>query len=313
MKSLPAAAALVLLSAPLAFAADGEDPAKKPAPDTPPAPAAPGAEAKAPVKKERKVDPAAAKALERYISLLHLPVNAGLKSVAGKGGLEQMGMTIGLDPSWTAEKGFDLTMTFPPQIVEQIEAQGMSAEDAVKGQKSQMILFTGLPSAFEAPGKDWSHYDVSFKQTGDDQSVELTPFDDEASAESKTYVFGKDGLLKSTSVAPKEAQIPGMTFDSEWTFEKRGERNVVSGRTLSVMGTEIGTKFTYFDGPNGSYLLKDATLTTPQGEEVISFHDYVVDGKLAESTATAAPKAAEKPNTETPAPAPAPEPKDGGK
>src|SRR6185295_3105849 len=107
VKSFHAALAMLALCAP-ALAGDG-DPAKPPVPA--PAPA-PGGETKpaAKAKKERKEDPAAMKALERYKAVVHLPGGAGIKELAGKGGIDQGGMTIGLNPKWSLEKGFDIDL-----------------------------------------------------------------------------------------------------------------------------------------------------------------------------------------------------------
>ena len=84
------------------------------------------------------------------------------------------------------------------------------------------------------------------------------------------------------------------------------------------MGMEIETKFSYYDGPNGTLLVKEATTSQPQGESTLKFHDYVVDGKPVESTKVEEKKPAKveekKPEEKKPAdepPAPAPAPKDG--
>ncbi len=289
-----------------------DDPTKQP-----PAPApAPKADVPAPApeaKKERKVADAAMKALERHVGLLALPSSVGIKDLSGKGDLDQNGMTIGLNPRWSAEKGFDVELTLPDAIKQAAEAQGASAEDAERGVKQQLGMFLGLNALFEAPGKNWVHFDVTCKQEGDDQVVELTPFDKEADADSRKYVFGKDGLLKSTSMTPKSdanSQMPpGLTFDAELKFEKKGDRNRLAARPLTLMGQEVSTSFTYYDGPNGSFLPKEATISSGmQGDQTIKFHDYTVDGKLVEATKAEAAKPAEKPKD---APAPAEKPKEG--
>jgi len=338
VKSANTALALVVLCVP-ALAMDGDPVKPAPAPAPAPAPGGDGKAAPAPAapaapaaKKERKVDEAATKALERFVGMVHLPQNAGIKSIAGKGDVEQGGVTIGLNPTWSEEKGFDIEVTLPDAIKEQLAAQGME-DSQVTGMVKQQMGFSGVNSLFEAPGKNWSHFDVAFKQDGDDQVVDLTPFDDKADAESRKYVFGKDGLLKLSSMSPKvdpdnpmSAQMAGMTFDSTIKFEKKGERYLTSSRTLSIMGMEIETSFTYYDGPGGTFLPKEVTTSSPQGEQVIHFHDYTVDGKLVESTKAEAPKPAEKPAEKpaakpadkpagdpAPAPVPVPAPKDDPK
>jgi len=339
-------AALLSIAFVCAPAVAQDDPAKKPDPAPPapapvPAPPAPsGGEKKPEAKKERKVDAAAMKALDRYKTLVHAPASAGIKSVAGKGAIEQGGMRIGIDPKWSEDAGFDIEVTLPDQLKQMMEAQGKSPDQIVGLIKFQMG-FSGINTAFETPGRNWSHFDVGFAQKGDDQVVSLTAFDDKADAESREYVFGKDGLLKTSSVSlkadndnPQLAMLAGQPLESEWTYEKKGERSLLTSRTLSIMGTQIETKFAYFEGPGGSFLLKEATTSSPMGDQAIKFNDYTVDGKAVESTkAAAAPaktgektlekpadKPADKPAGDppaptppAPAPAPAPAPKDDGK
>jgi hypothetical protein len=334
VKSVRTALALVVLCTP-ALALDGDPP--KPAPAPAPAPGDGKPAAKAPpapaAKKERKVDADAEAALKKYVSLVHYPVAAGIKEMSAVGEIEANGMRLGVNPSWSADKGFDMELVPPDAVKEKMAAMGKSAEEAMKGQKRQLNLFLGISSAFEAPGRDWSHFDVSFKKQGDDSVVELTAFDDQADAESRSYTFGKDGLLKSSSFAPKmdpddpqAAMMAGMSLDMTWEFEKKGEKSLLSTRTLSIMGQELPVKFAYWDGPGGSYLPKTLTLSTPQGEQVFRFHDYTVDGKFVESTKAEAPKPeapkekkadgekpADKPAGDPPAPVPAPAPKDAPK
>lgn len=327
------AAVFLVLAAAAAPAVAQDDPAKKPdAPAAPPAPAAGAADAakKPEAKKERKVDDAGLKALARHIGLLHLPSGDGIKSLSGKAELDQMGTKIAFDPRWSAEKGFDLDVHLSDQIKQMAAAQGMDEAKLEKTVKQQLAGQLGIGLLFESPEKSWAHFDVAFKQQGDDQVVDLTPFDDEADADSRKYVFGKDGLIKTSSLSPKvdpsnpqSQMMAGMTFDTTWSYEKKGEKSLVTGRTMSVMGMEIESKVTYFDGPGGSFLPKDLTISTPQGDVTVKFSDYTVDGKPVESTkaAAAAPakpaekstekpesKPAEKPVDAPPAP---PAPKDG--
>jgi hypothetical protein len=282
-----------------------DDPAKKPDP-TPPAPApadgAKKADAKPEAKKERKVDEAGMKALARHVALLHLPGGDGIKSLAGKAELDQMGTKITFDPRWSAEKGFDMDVHLPDELTKMATAQGMDQaklESVVKKQLSDQL---GIGQLFESPEKNWAHFDVACKKEGDDQVVELTPFDEQADADNRKYVFGKDGLIKTSSFSPKadpnnpqSQMMAGMTFDTTWTYEKKGEKSLVTSRTMSVMGMEIESKLTYFDGPGGSFLPKDLTISTPQGDVTVKFSDYTVDGKLVESTKAAAAKPVEKP------------------
>jgi hypothetical protein len=313
---------LLLLSLVCAPAFAQEDPTK-PAPTAP----APTPEAK----KERKVDPAATKALERHLGLVHLPSSGGAKAISAQGSIEDDGVSIGVNPSWTAEKGFDLDVVLSNEdrakVMDKLKEQGVPeaalAEIDVAAMVKQQLGFAGINAAFDAPGKNWEHYDVAGKQAGEDFSVELTPFDEKADADNRTYVFGKEGLLKSISIAPKDntpmgrqLKSVGATLDSTLAFEKKGERWLLVARTLSILGNESETKFTYYEGPAGTYLVKDVAMMAPgQGDKAITFHDYVVDGKPVESTKGAAkpaekPKEAEKPAAEpTPTPAPKDEPK----
>jgi len=240
---------LVLCCAP-AFAQD--DPSKKPPPPTP----APAEEPKAPAKsdappaakKERKVDPAAQKALDRHASLVHYPATSGYKNLTAKGDLPGPDATIGVDPKWSSDKGFDFDVKLPEKIVSAAVERGATEEQAtesIKHQLAPLVNYAGVNAVFELPGKNWVHYDIVVKQEGDSQVVELTPFDDKADAERRRYVFGKDGLLKSTSMTPKidpaspQAQMmAGMTFSVDWTYEKRGERNPTDGRVTELWETE---------------------------------------------------------------------------
>jgi hypothetical protein len=320
------AAALVTFACVCATAVAQDEPPKKPDP-APNAPAPAEGEKKPEAKKERKCDEAGMKALSRHASLVHLPAGDGLKELSAKGELEDKGETIEINPRWSVEKGFDFDMTLPDQIKQMAGAQGMSEEDLNKMVKKQLGDQLGLGLLFETPEKNWAHFDVACKQEGDDQVVDLTPFDEHADADSRKYVFGKDGLLKSSSMAPKsdtpqgeQMKAMGIVFDSTWSYEKKGEKSVVTSRTMSVMGMDIESKLSYYDGPNGSCLPKAVTIAGPQGDVTVSFHDYTVDGKFVEATKKAAPeraagpapKAEEKP-AEKPAekpPEPTPTPKD---
>jgi hypothetical protein len=110
---------------------------------------------------------------------------------------------------------------------------------------------------------------------------------------------------------PQSQMMAGMTFDTTWSYEKKGEKSVVTGRTMSVMGMDIESKITYFDGPGGSFLPKDLTITTPQGDATVKFSDYTVDGKFVDATkAAAAPAKSGEKSTEKPEAKPAEKPAD---
>jgi hypothetical protein len=106
----------------------------------------------------------------------------------------------------------------------------------------------------------------------------------------RRYVFGNDGLLKRSSVecGPMGGWPNGKTTDADWRFEKKGERYMIVSIKFSggVPGDDRGSSFSYYDGPDGSALLQQITFSPSQGtgEADIRLHDYVIDGKLVEST-----------------------------
>ena len=336
MKSVPAFLFALVLAAP-AFAADGDDPKPAPAPAPAPAPGpiptpAPdgsmAGDAKTEAKKERKVDPAAAKAIERYASLIHLPASSGMKKLAARGEVDLGGISLNVHPRWTVEAGFEFDVDVPSAARETLVGKGVPEEavdNFMKGNVGQTIGFAGVNAIFDAPGRNWEHYDLVVTQSGEDEILTLTPFDEKADADGRRYVFGKDGLLKSISVDPKAADddqqmqaIKAMGgFEATVRYEKKGDRNIIAGRTLSLAGMEMGTEFAYYPTESGPWLVRQATLSTPQGDATFTFHDYVVDGKPVEGTQAAtkkpdeapAVKPAEKPADAPPAP-PAPAPKD---
>ena len=238
-------------------------------------------------KSERRADPAAEEVFRRYAELVHYPATEGWKSVTGKGDSERMGGTWGIDPKWTPETGFDVDFTFPQAVKDRLKdpaSQGLTEEGLAAFHRSLLRTF-GANTPFELPGgwaKEREHYHVALRQDGDDQVVEMTPFDDKADAKLRRYVFGKDGLLKASSF--------GTSVDLDWRFEKKGDRYVIASIKLRTRGQEYGSQFSYYDGPNSGVLLKAITFTNPSqgaGEEDIRFHDYVVDGKLVETTKAA--------------------------
>jgi hypothetical protein len=322
---------LAALAAP-AMAGDDPTPPAPPAPAPTPAPAdgekTEPAPAPAPAaKKERRVDEAGTKALARHNAMVRTAANAGAKSVSAKGKFEQMMFSCDVEPTWTPEQGLDVKATLSEDAKAMFEAQGATEEqiaEVTKGMGMQIARQLGVDSVFEPMGKTWAHFDVAAKQSGEDTVVELTPFDDQAEAESLTYTFGGDGLLRSASLMPKPnpraPQMAGMPIEVSFKFEKQGDRHAIVERIMTIMGMELASRFEYFADAGAVPLLKSITMSTPQGDASLSLHDYVVDGKPVESTKSAAAttpakpleKSEEKPSAEPPAP-PAPAPTDDAK
>lgn len=329
MKRLRSVLVLAALAAP-AVAGDDPNPPAPPAPAPAPAPDGEKTEpAPAPApdaKKERRVDETGTKALARHNAMIRTAANSGAKSVSAKGKFEQMMFSCDVEPSWTPEAGLDMNLSLSDEMKAQGEAQGATPEqmaEVAKDMGKRIASQLGVDSVFEPMGKTWTHFDVAAKQSGEDTVVELTPYDDQAEAESLTYTFGGDGLLRSASLMPKPnprmPQMAGMPIEVSFKFEKQGERHAIVERTMTIMGMEMASKFEYFADAGAVPLLKSVTMSTPQGDAVATFHDYVVDGKPVESTKSGAAPAAkplekseEKPAAEPPAP-PAPAPTDDAK
>ncbi len=244
-------------------------------------------------KSERRADPAAEEVFRRYAGLVHYPATEGWKSVTGKGEWKRNGETLRIDPEWTPESGFDLDMTLPPSVKDPW-LRSLS-DGRLSAIHLGLLRSCGANTPFEIPlgwAKDREHFNVTLRQGGDDQVVEMTACDDKAGVvKSRRYVFGKDGLLKSSSIeyGPMGGWPDGKTTDADWCFEKRGARYVIASVKFSdrARGEERGAKFDYYDGPNGSALLEEITFTNQSqgpGEGDIRFHDYVVDGKPVETT-----------------------------
>ncbi len=159
-----------------------------------------------------------------------------------------------------------------------------------------------VPFELPAGWRNREHYHIALHQDGDDQVVEMTAFDDKADAKSRRYVFGKDGLLKNSSMERKSG---GTKVELDWRFKKRGERYVIAWVHWSDRADDSARamKFDYYDGPNGGALVKTITFwTLAEGDgEVVGLHDYVVDGTLVEST-KAQPDGEGKPAETSPVP-----------
>ena len=239
---------------------------------------------------DRRADPAAEELFRRYVDLVHYPATEGWKTVTGKGDAEHTGTMWAVNPTWTLETDFDVDFTLPQSVKGQLP-RGTS-EEWIVGANRDLLKSRLANVPFDLPAgwaKSREHFHVTLRQDGEDQVVEMTPFDDKADAKSRRYVFGKDGLLKNSSIElkPSPSWPEGTRGDLDWRFEKRGERYVIASIKLTypALGEEFETKFTYFDGPNGSTLPKTITMSDRHlGEQVIRFHDWVVDGRPVDAT-----------------------------
>lgn len=256
-------------------------------------------------KLERRADPAAEELFQRFANLVHYPATEGWKSVTGKGDAELQGNPYGINPKWTPESGFGVDVTLP-QSVKDLWPQPCPSEESIAVATLAGLTSRGANTPFDLPAgwRNREHFNVTLRQDGDDQVVEMTPFDDKADAQLRQYVFGKDGLLKNSSIELKSSPTgqEGTRWEVVWRFKKKGERYVIKWIKISdrARARAYGAKFNYYDGPNGSALLEEITFWDRiQGEgNVIRFHDYVVDGKLVESTE--APPDGEAKPAETP-------------
>jgi hypothetical protein len=317
-----AAAVALALSVPAAAQDAPSGPSKREGePAAPAAKAPPAAE-----KKERKADPKATAALERYRKLLHTPGSAGVKHLTARGELklDMLPEPVVVRPRWKSGKdGFALDVEIPESVK---QAYGPEAVAMIQRQFGGLVNQMVAPLFTEA-ADDADAYDLAAKEEGGAVAVTMTPFDDaRAKQERQKLEFGADGLLSRVVLTPKvdpedpnAALMAGVDIDVTLTHEKRGERYVTSGFTALLPMGEMKSSATFWDGPGGLPLPKTISLTLPISPEPfrVDLWDYVLDGKAVE--ATAKPKepeirlVEEKSVGEKPAPGPEKPAPDGGK
>lgn len=239
---------------------------------------------------ERSAATAAEKLFQRFVSLVHYPATQGWSSVSAKGGADPFGNTWGF--KWTPETGFGVEVA----MSEAGRSRFAETESDPSNENLAMMVKVLLESRcatvpFDLPAgwKNREHFHVTTHQDGDDRVVEMTAVDDETDAKSRRYVFGKDGLLRSSSIEwkPSPSWPEGLRGELEWRFQKQGQRFVIASISLSYPALDQGveTKFSYYEGPNGGALLREIAITDSHlGNPVLRFHDYVVDGQLVETT-----------------------------
>lgn len=316
-----AAALLLALTVPAlaqdAPAGPGKSDGAAPPPAAGPAPAAKAPEGgAAPAKRERKVDPKAAQAIDRYRKMLASPLNAGVGKLTARGELklDMLPEPIVVRPNWKAGKGgFTLDVEIPDAVK---QAYGPEAVEMVRKQFGGLVT-TMVEPLFSDAAHEAEAYDLAAKDEEGGVAVLMTPFDDAAAKqERQKLVFGADGILTRVVLTPKvdpedpnAALMAGVDVDVTLVHEKHGDRWVTSGFTALLPMGEMKSTAKFWDGPGGLPLPKSIELTLPIAPEPfrVDLWDYVLDEKAVEATAKPKEPAA-KPAEEKPA-APAEEPK----
>jgi hypothetical protein len=310
VKSAARVVTVLALALPAALASAQDAPGGAP-PPAPPGEAAKPAEKAgeaATAKKERKVDPKATAAIERYGKLLLHPGSMGAKELSAQGEVEVPDLPdpVIVKPKWTAKDGFALDIEVSEGLRQQF---GEDAVEMIRKQFEGLVKMMVGP-LFEEPGRESVHYDLAAKDEEGGVAVTMIPFDAEkAEAEKQTLHFGADGLLRKAVVSPKldpedpnSAMMAGVEIEVTVEHERRGEKWISKGFTALLPMGEMKSSATWYEGPGGLPLAKDVELTMPMLPEPVHarLYDYVIDGKKVAGT--------EKPKAEAPAAPPAKEP-----
>lgn len=293
----------VLATAPAAAQDQGgpgkDEPAPGPGKEEKPAEPA----AAAPAKKERSVDPKAQEVYDRYRKLLAIPATSGVKELSTQAEMFPMqlgGERLGIKLTWKAEGGLSYEFDLPESVKAQFGDQLAMVEQQLSMQLGQFI-----GPFFDDPTAQLAKYNLAAAEEGGKTVVTLTPFEDRAPLERGRFTVGADGLPEQFVVAPKgNANNPmtgGQDIVVSFKHAKRGERFVLSNFGFTLPFGEFTAEATYVDGPNALPLLRTLALANPMQPEadLVTFYDYVVDGKPVESTAK--PKAEKKPEETKPA------------
>jgi hypothetical protein len=239
---------------------------------------------------DQPADLTAEELFRRYASLVHYPATEGWKSVTAKGDADRWRNTWGI--KWTPESGFGVELALSQSGKDQFP-QPAPSDEAFAGIVRDLLESRCAHAPFELPtgwARSREHFHVTLRRDGDDHVVEMAPLDDKADAKSRRYVFGKNGLLRSSSIELKSSPSwpEGTRGELEWRFQKKGERYVIASIRVSYPALHedvIETKFSYYDGPNGSALPREIAISDRHlGDPVIRLHDYVIDGNPVETT-----------------------------
>lgn len=283
---------------------DPTDPAKTPEAPKPAEPA----------KKERTADPKAVEACERYSGLLWVLQRTGAKEFTCRGELpiaQFGGEAIQVRPHWNAKSGLEVEYELPEALAAMVPPERLDAAKAqIKGQLKPLVQ--PYLDDFMA---DLPKYSLACKEGDGGTVVTMTAFASDTPDERKVVHFGKDGLIQRLVVTPRidpndpsAAMMAGMDLEIAVQHEKRGEKHVLTGYTLTLPMGEIKIAGSYYDGPAGTPIPKAIEISNPMTPEpqVLTFYDWTIDGKAVEGTAKPKPEP-KKPETAAPAPAgPAP-------
>lgn len=291
-----AALALVLVAVP-ALAAAPQDPPKpaegeKPAEAPKPAETQAADPAKAPEKKERKVDPKAQALIDAYGKAIHTPKAAGVKKFTMSAAAD-LGLgpdPIGMNGKWSDDGGLavdlvipkSLSDNMPPEILDM--ARGL-AKDMLVDKLVRPLIDGAL---FEAPS-----YDLAWEETKDAQQiVKMRPFAAKTTWDRLAVTFGKDGLVAGMTGVPNvdpndpvAGMYAGVEVEFKLTHAKVGEKHVLESVNVNTPLGEITATAEYFDGPAGLPLLRSLATVDASGQSRSTrFFDYVVDDKPVAGT-----------------------------
>lgn len=289
------AVALVLVAIP-AFAAAPQDPPKPAEGEKPaeaPKPAEPKAAdpAKAPEKKERKVDPKAQALIDAYGKAIHTPKAAGVKkfTMSAEADLGLGPDPIGMNGKWSADAGLavdviipkSLSESMPPEILDM--ARGL-AKDMLVDKLVRPLIDGAL---FEAPS-----YDLAWEETKDGQVIKMKPFAAKTTWDRLAVSFGKDGLVTGMTGVPNvdpadpvAGMYAGVEVEFKLTHTKIGEKHALETVNVNTPLGEISATAAYFEGPSGLPLVKTISTADASGQtRTTRFFDYVVDDKPVAGT-----------------------------
>lgn len=274
-----------------------------PAPPAPGAPAAPDKPADPAVKKERKVDPKAQAAFDRYMKLVATPASSGAKSASCKSEID-IGMgTVTIESKWSEKDGHKAKYHLPEELLAQVPPEMQSMiEKQLDGQLGNLIepFFGGL-------GSEIAQYDLAAKEGDGKVVVTMTAFAEKAQAESQKITFNAEGFVTRIVSTPKvdmndpqAAAMAGTEIEVDVKHAKKGEKHVVSGYDVTLPFGVISVTASYFDGTADIPLVKSLEIVNPMSPapQSLTFCDWVIDGKAVDGTAKK--KAEEKPAPATP-------------
>ncbi len=215
----------------------------------------------------RRVDPAAAKLVEKARKLLHSPLRSGLASLT-------CAVTLA-HPKFPANVPFSVTFEAPETFsVKAALSPDQESRRAVLELRYARLVETYVARPCRGALADTEKYHLEMKK-GTTDTVVMSGFAEERKDESIVTTFGKDGLPSTVVITDARGE---RTLNPRYAKKDEGYVEVARALTVRDMAVGVETKYTRI---SGYWLPQRIEFRMTSGDLTIIVADHVVKSRTA--------------------------------